>query len=374
MRSHRRVLAAVSLDGSGGGVAAISKLLWHAVQDRWGDHADLVTAMKRSGPLTLPKKLRFGARTLSRQVVRQSDWMFFGHLSVARVQSVLPRDLQARYGIFIHGPEAWGDLPFSDVRLLRNAALRVVDCDYTAQRVMRRHPAIGHVSVCPPSLSPDEPIVAPEPNRRRGRTNPVVLMVGRMAANEPSKGHAETIAVWPQVVRACPDARLVLVGDGDDLPRLRALAAQGGARETITFTGFLARKTLQDLYDDSTVFVLPSRAAGFGIVYLEAMAHGLPCIGSKHDAAGDVIADGVTGHLVSQDEPRAIAQRLIDLLKDPARAREMGEAGRRRVNDVFGFERFAARVVDLMERTLESPAAVTVARRPAPASWLGRRP
>lgn len=373
-RSHRRVLAAVSMDGSGGGVGAVSRLLWRSLQDRWGDRADLVTAMRRSGPFTLPGKIWFGARTLGRQVTGQADWILFGHLGLARVQALLPRRLRCRYGIFIHGVEAWGDLSPADLELLRHAALRVANSDYTAQRVMARHPSIGHVSVCPLALSPDEPVVPARPERRRGRTNPVVLMVGRMSASEAYKGHAETIAAWPQVVRACPDARLMLVGDGDDLPRLRALAAQSGVRETITFTGFLARKTLQDLYDDSVVFVMPSRGEGFGIVYLEAMAHGLPCIGSRHDAAGDVIVDGVTGHLVSQDEPRDIARHIIGLLKEPARAREMGDVGRRRVRDVFGFDRFAARMVDLVERTLESPAAASLERRPAPASWLGRRP
>jgi len=374
IRSHRRVLAGVRMDGCDGGVSAVSHLLWRSLQDRWGDHAELVTAMKRRGTVTLPGKIMFGSRTLGRQVTRQADWILFGHLDLARVQTLLPRHLQCRYGIFLHDVEAWGDLSASDLQLLRNATLRVASSDYTAERVMARHPHIGHVSVCPLALSPDEIVVPARQDRRRGRTNPVVLMVGRMAAGEAHRGHAETIAAWPHVTRVCPDARLMFVGDGDDLPRLRALAAQSGVRETITFTGFLKRKTLQDLYDDSAIFVMPSRSEGFRLVYLEAMAHGLPCIGSRHDAAGDVIVDGVTGHLVSQDEPHDIARQIVGLLKEPARAREMGDAGRRRVHDVFGFDRFAARMVDLLERTLESPAAVTLGPRPAPASWSGRRP
>jgi len=373
-RSHLRLLAAGTIDGGGGAPAAVSRLLWRALHDRWGDHAHLVTATNRSGSLTRANTIAFGARTLVRQVTGQTDWILFSHLELARVQTLLLRRLQCRYGIVIHGAEAWADLSRTDLQLLRGAALRVTSSGYAAQRLAARHPSIGHVSVCPPALSPDEPVIPPRPDRRRGRTNPVVVMVGRMTAGDASQGHTETIAVWPQVVRACPDARLMIAGDGDDLPRLRALAAQSGVRETITFTGFLSRKTLHELYDDSVVFVMPSRAESSCIAHLEAMAHGLPCIGSRHDAARDVIVDGVTGHLVSQDQLGEIAHRIIGLLAEPARGREMGEAGRRRVQDVFGFDRFASRMVDVLERTLEVPAAVSLQPRPVPASWSARRP
>jgi len=373
-RHHQRVLAAVRRDGSGGAVDAVSNLLWRSLQDRWGDQADLVTATRHSGPFTLAATLRFGSRMLVRQLAGHAEWILFGHLELARIQARLPTRFQSQYGVCIHGAEAWGDLPLSDRLILRHASLRIASSAYAAQRVMARHPDIGHVSVCPPALLPDEPVGPAFAGRRRGRTNPVVLMVGRMSAGEASNGHAETIAAWPQVVRACPDARLMLVGDGDDVPHLRAMAAQGGVRETITFTGFLKRQTLQDLYDDSSVFVLPGRGKGCGIVYLEAMAHGLPCIGSTDDAAGDLIVDGITGHLVSRQDPREIARHIIALLQQPQRGREMGEAGRRRVHDVFGFDRFAGRVIDLLERNLEASSAMPVGRRAAPATWSGRRP
>ena len=75
---------------------------------------------------------------------------------------------------------------------------------------------------------------------------------------------------------------------------------------------------------------MPSRQEGFGVVYAEAMWHGLPCIGSTADAAGQVIKEGETGLLVSYGDRRAIADAVAWLLADPARARAMGEAGRRR--------------------------------------------
>jgi phosphatidyl-myo-inositol dimannoside synthase len=352
-----RVLAAVSLDGAGGGVAAVSRLLWRSMQDRWGAHAELVTALDTTGALTASRKLHFGSRAIARQLAGSARWILFSHFGLARVQALVPDRLECKYGVFLHGVEVWGDLSESDRRVLRRASLRVANSEYTATRVMSRHPDIGHVSVCPLALPPDA--LPPTVGATRA---PIVLMVGRMDAGEAYKGHAEAIQAWPRVVRACPGARLVLAGSGDDLPRLNALAAQSGVRETITFTGFLPKPDLEDLYRRASVFLMPSRGEGFGIVYLEAMAHGIPCIGSKHDAAGDVIVEGVTGFLVDQNDQAEIAGRLVALLREPDRARQMGAAGAQRVHDVFTFDRFSARITDLIERALEATASQPVGR------------
>jgi phosphatidylinositol alpha-1,6-mannosyltransferase len=90
---------------------------------------------------------------------------------------------------------------------------------------------------------------------------------------------------------------------------------------------------------------MPSRQEGFGLVYAEAMWHGLPCIGSTCDAAGDVILDGETGTLVPYGDAQAIAQAVSKLLSDPERAARIGEAGRRHAQRQFGYERFRNDVV-----------------------------
>jgi glycosyltransferase involved in cell wall biosynthesis len=85
---------------------------------------------------------------------------------------------------------------------------------------------------------------------------------------------------------------------------------------------------------------MPSRQEGFGLVYAEAMWHGLPCIGSSADAASQVIADGETGVLVPFGDVDAIGAALVALLGDPARARALGEEGRRRAGLEFTYPRF----------------------------------
>src|SRR6185436_2909145 len=136
-----------------------------------------------------------------------------------------------------------------------------------------------------------------------------------------------------------PDAQLLIVGSGDDRQRLEQRAAGSSVALSIIFTGFVDDSALHALYERAAVFALPSRGEGFGLVYLEAMAHRLPCVGSTHDAAGEVILDGQTGRLVEQDDLSAMASAISSLLQDEAERRRMGLAGQERLSNVFSFDR-----------------------------------
>jgi phosphatidylinositol alpha-1,6-mannosyltransferase len=177
-----------------------------------------------------------------------------------------------------------------------------------------------------------------------------------MLGSERYKGHDQLIDAWPQVVARVPDAQLVFAGSGDDLPRLRQRATESPASASIAFTGFVARPALAALYDRAAVFALPSRGEGFGLVYLEAMAHRLACVGSIHDAAPEVIVDGVTGQLVNQDNVPEMADTLATLLLDESRRRTMGEAGYERVAREFTFDRFSDRLRGLLRARSITPA------------------
>jgi phosphatidylinositol alpha-1,6-mannosyltransferase len=173
-----------------------------------------------------------------------------------------------------------------------------------------------------------------------------------MDAAERYKGHDALLEIWPRVVASKPGARLVFAGDGDDRARLLAKAASLGMAAHVTFTGFLTASSLANLYGKAAVFAMPSRGEGFGLVYLEAMAHGVPCIGSTHDAAREVIDDGATGFLVDQADGRVLADRITQLLGDDGLRRRFGAAGRRRVEEQFSYRQFSHRLVDLVRRSL----------------------
>jgi phosphatidylinositol alpha-1,6-mannosyltransferase len=183
---------------------------------------------------------------------------------------------------------------------------------------------------------------------------PTVLIVARMSAGERYKGHDQLLEAWPAVRAQVPSARLFVVGDGDDAARLRSKAEALGLNDSVTFTGFVTDAVLDEMYGRASVFAMPSREEGFGLVYLEAMRRGLPCIGSIHDAAGDVIVDGQTGFLVDQADVPMLAHRVVQLLTTPSLGAEMGERGRQRLVQYFGYERFRRTLVGLLTDAFES--------------------
>lgn len=345
-------LAAISLESTGGGVAVVARLLWHVFERRWNGRARLLTLI--DGSETQPsfaEKTRYALRLARAQAAGDTDFVFFSHLNLAKPLRAMPRAWHAPYGIFLHGIEAWRELPPGLDVILKRATLRLANSPFTAKKVLERHPDIGPVAACPLAL-PDgllTPAVSTPAGDDDFQLGPhAVLVVGRMAAAERYKGHDELIDTWPAVVARVPDATLVIVGSGDDTARLQQKAVATGVGASIRFPGFVSRPVLDVLYERAALFALPSRGEGFGLVYLEAMAHRKACVGSIHDAARDVIVDGVTGRLVDQDDRDVLASALGTLLLDEPVRRQMGEAGRARLDAQFTFERFAARMDALL--------------------------
>lgn len=357
-------LAAITLTPKGGGIAAVSRLLWGIFEQRWGSDARLFTLLddarpSRSLDSSTGARLRFGARLARAQALRECDWILYTHLSVAKVQSFVPAPIRRPYGVFVHGIEAWRPLPDELQAVLRGAAVRVAISGFTAQRLQALHPTIGEVLTCPLALPPEKLSAKSrgEPLDRDPGPHAVIL-VARMLASERYKGHDELMAAWPGVLARVPDARLVFAGEGDDVMRLRSEAKARGIESSVMFTGFVCEAQLTALYRRAAVFAMPSRGEGFGIVYLEAMAERLPCVGSVEDAASEVIVDGETGYLVRQADREALTDRLVRLLTDAELRRQMGEAGHRRLHERFTYAAFSRRVLSLIGSHLEAEASI----------------
>lgn len=160
------------------------------------------------------------------------------------------------------------------------------------------------------------------------------------------------ISALPRVLRKSPDAFLALVGDGADRARLEQLARDLGVSERVRFLPGLTQDELFACYAACTVFALPSRGEGFGLVFLEAMAHGKPVIGGAHGGTPDVIEDGVTGRLVQHGDIEELAGALESLLADPAGAAEMGAKERIRIERLFSFAQFQGRLTQVLDDVL----------------------
>jgi len=188
---------------------------------------------------------------------------------------------------------------------------------------------------------------------RHGVREPYVLFVGRIS---------EQKGIFPllEAARALPDdVSLVLCASSPDTPELAARleAAVAGRSRVRWINAMLPVAEVVQLYSHASVFVCPSIYEPFGLINLEAMACGTPVVASRVGGIPEVVVDGETGWLVPPGDPTALAEALRVALADPARARRMGEAGRRRVEAHFSWDRIAERTLAVYRDAIAAKAA-----------------
>jgi glycosyltransferase involved in cell wall biosynthesis len=179
---------------------------------------------------------------------------------------------------------------------------------------------------------------------RRSATRPTVLAVGRMY---PRKRFEDLLAAAVLLRARIPRVQIRIVGHGPEAHRLRALHARLDLGDTVVFLGEIPRSALAVEYVGAQCFCLPSVQEGFGVVFAEAMAAGLPVVGCRAAAVPELVVEGRTGLLVTPRCPAELAAALERLLLDDRLRKEMGEEGMRHV-EAFDLDR----VADQFLRTL----------------------
>lgn len=283
------------------------------------------------------------------------DHVMFVHVGVGRLASLLPR---GRHSLWQVGIEVWEPLRGARRRALEQARPLLSISRSTDARRREVNPGAPPGTVVHLGLEPDDvwadAATPPAPAAGHARS-PVALMVGRLSVADAYKGYDRVIAGWPRVLARVPEARLMVIGDGDDRGRLERLARElaGPSSASIRFLGRASHRELLEAYEQARVFVLPSTGEGFGLVHLEAMRAGLACIASR-DAAAEIVVDGVTGYVVDP-EPEAVAEALARLLGDAALASRMGAAGRERLERTFTYAAFRDRLHAALRQTGVAP-------------------
>jgi phosphatidylinositol alpha-1,6-mannosyltransferase len=203
----------------------------------------------------------------------------------------------------------------------------------------------------PPVLGEVDFMLVALDGRQHSLGQQVILHVGRMNARQRHKGHEVLLLAFLEIVEKNPKTQLVLAGTGDDYAHLRGIAQRLPAQlqQAIFMPGFVSDEDLTRLYQHCSLFAMPSRAEGFGIVYLEAMRWAKPCIGSRVDAASCVIVDGETGFLVDDPQsPQEVAASINWLLAHPEKASAMGRSGYNLVRRQHLFPHFKERFFEAL--------------------------
>ena len=173
-----------------------------------------------------------------------------------------------------------------------------------------------------------------------------ILSVGPLS---PLKGHEYTIDAMKEVVKAFPNCRLMIIGEGEEKKKLMRQVAGNELQNFVSILNILPHEQLLKLMSICDIFVLPSWAEGLGIVYLEAMAFGLPVIGCKGQGIEDIVSHGETGFLVEPKNSRQLTSLLLELLRDEGVRRKIGEAGQEVVLKNYRWGNNAAKHVQLYE-------------------------
>jgi len=288
---------------------------------------------------------RLNAAGLTEGLRQRPDVVICGHVVAAPAAAVLRR-FGPRVVQYLHGDE------FRTRPRLVRRAMRAADAVIAVSRHTSEM-ALAHG--CDPErlriISPGVDLPGPPVAARSLR--PTVLTVARLV--EPYKGHDVVIRALPLVRERMPEARWLVVGEGPLRPDLERLARSEGVEDIVDFRGSASDAERDRCYDEAHVFTMTSRlpeegfgGEGFGIVYLEAGAHGLPSVAGDVAGARDAVIAGETGLLVDPTDPGAVAGALVSLLGDRPLAERMGAAARRHAES-SAWPAVAARVEALLE-------------------------
>ena len=235
-----------------------------------------------------------------------------------------------------HGIEVWRTFSTAERRALSAAERILCVSDYTRRQLAANCPNISEARllVLPNALDPQFSVPPARPDKTEAG---LILSVTRLDATEAYKGVDHLILAMPAIRAAVPNARLRIVGTGADRARLEKIAGEleGNA---IEFTGRVSDEALRGHLAACHVFALPSRGEGFGLVYLEAMANGKPCLAANAGGAPEVV-DSTCGALVTYGDVPALTRACIEALRrvwDPTKLRS-------RAAD-FSFEIFQRRL------------------------------
>ena len=302
--------------------------------------------------LGLMKKARFGARTLRVSRDHSPDLVLCLLAGLLPVAAAAAAGRATRVALFAHGREVFGPMGAWRRRLIQRCDVLLAPSKFTADWLaMRARVDRRRVHVVP--LPIDARLAGwVSSNYETPSSTPALLTVSRLDPMSRYKGHFEIAAALKRVREHCPDVRWIVVGDGEDLPALRRTCHEEAIADLVHFTGTIGDEEMARLYSASSVFVLPSVAdptarpptgEGFGLVYAEAGAFGLPSIASRAaGGAAEYVEDGVNGVLVPPGDQDALVEAILVFLENPELTRRMGDAARARTLEQHLTEHFAA--------------------------------
>ncbi len=273
--------------------------------------------LKTSSPLL--GRLRLTTALLNCLLQRRPRHVFCGHIKLAPLVQLLCQSLRIPYTVLTYGKEVWEPLPKHERQALVKASGIWTISRYSRDRASAANGINpDRVQMFPCVVDGEMFTPGPKPKSlsdRYGLEGANVLMtVARLWSGDIYKGVDVTIRALPAIAKIFPEVKYLVIGRGDDQPRLAQLAQDLGIADRVVFAGFVPTPELVDHYRVADAYIMPSQE-GFGIVYLEAMVCGIPVLSGDADGSADPLQDGRLGWQVPHRDPDAVANACIEILK-----------------------------------------------------------
>jgi phosphatidyl-myo-inositol dimannoside synthase len=337
--SMNTVLLLPALFSSDGGIERILRLYVRAAGELTGNNGrvdsvilnDSTVPSSRLAPYTTTalasphacRRSKLACVWHTIRLARRSERLICGHVHLLRLAH-LARRFSSRLEIWLiaHGIEVWRPFTATEQQALRATERILCVSDFTRRQLALNCPNLdsSQLIVQPNALDPQFEV---GPISSRSSEAGLILSISRLDAAEAYKGIDHLIEALPAIRATVPTARLRVVGNGNDRTRLEQLAAARKLNGAVEFTGRVSDSALRQHLASCDIFALPSRGEGFGLVYLEAMANGKPCVAADAGGAPEVV-DSSIGALVPYADVQALAQACINVLQadwDPAKLR-----------------------------------------------------
>jgi len=298
-------------------------------------------------------KISFGLAALKESF--NADIIILSHIHLlifARMIKLIKP--QKRIILFAHGIEVWKPLKKWQQSFLNEIEIWAVS-QYTAAQLHKVNGISGKnvmiLNNCLP-LAPNDIATSKDTLRQKRHLltgQQAILTVCRLSSGEKYKGYDLVLLALKDLIKIYPNLRYFIVGAADDLEQKRVLKLVQDCRleAHVTLTGYVPEAKIEEYYQLADIFAMPSKGEGFGLVFLEAIAHGCKVLAGNSDGSSDALLNGELGLLVDPDDGDAIYQALLQLLKEPA-SQELINERQQKVKRHFGFERYLEQVDELL--------------------------
>ncbi len=319
--------------GGHGGIALYNRDIAEALAEI--PEVEEIVVIPRNMPLPsepIPHKVRFlrqAAGSKARYVraalgeARKGfDLVICGHINLLPLAVLLNAWRRAPLALMVYGIDVW-----QAPNALARRWLKAVDAVWTISAITRDRmnawaalPEARYVML-PNAIHLERYGMAEKRadlvERYKLARSKLIMTLARLPSAERYKGVDEVLEVMPALLETEPDLKYLVAGDGNDRTRLEAKAESLGLADRVIFTGMVREADKADLFRLADAFVMPGRGEGFGFVFLEALACGVPAVGSKLDGSCEALRDGLLGDLVDPADPESIKQGILAALAKP---------------------------------------------------------